>query len=92
MVTGLLRQETNMAESHDTYVNWLEAENHAFADACESDLAVGVPTSLGTLQSGLMFVQVRGTAEAGRSSVFPTPSHNCRSLPVSDRQRVGGDQ
>lgn len=54
MVTGLLKQETNMAESHDTYVNWLEAENHAFAGACERDLAVGVPTCPGWTMHDLL--------------------------------------
>ena len=54
MVTGLLRQEINMTESHDTHVNWLEAENHAFADACERDLAVGVPTCPGWTMHDLL--------------------------------------
>lgn len=36
-----------MTESHDTYILWLERENQAFADACERDLTLPVPTCPG---------------------------------------------
>lgn len=36
-----------MTETHDTYVQWLEDENRAFADACARDLALPMPTCPG---------------------------------------------
>ena len=36
-----------MAETSDTYVNWLEVENKAFADACQRNVTASVPTCPG---------------------------------------------
>ncbi len=36
-----------MTESYETYIGWLETENHAFADACQRDTTALVPTCPG---------------------------------------------
>ena len=47
--------------------------------------------SLGTLQSGRVFDQLRGLGERARAIVIPQPSQDCGPLAVNDGQMAGGD-